>query len=279
MNDRSAATADSSQATNVVADAAEGGVKETIESILVAFILAFIFRAFVVEAFVIPTGSMAPTLLGAHMRFICNDCGYLFDTNFATGGEGDELTIPDRAGRSYEVFCPNCGYQIPAREQTDPAFNPVVRYGDRILVLKYLYLVQPVQRWDVVVFKSPDNPAAHDYTQNYIKRLIGRPGEAIMILDGDIYAGPSDANRQTLQIQTKPREVQESLWRIIYDNDYYPRQLERPGGAWRQPWTARAGQLGWELGHDLPAGRKFRFSNPSGYAQITFDPTANNSRA
>ena len=42
----------------------DGSVKETIESILVAFILAFIFRAFVVEAFVIPTGSMGPTLMG-----------------------------------------------------------------------------------------------------------------------------------------------------------------------------------------------------------------------
>src|SRR5882762_4594404 len=57
-------------------------VKETLESILVAFILAFIFRAFVVEAFVIPTGSMAPTLLGAHMRFRCEDCGYQFDVNY-----------------------------------------------------------------------------------------------------------------------------------------------------------------------------------------------------
>ena len=34
-------------------------IKETIESILIAFILAFIFRGFVVEAYVIPTGSMA----------------------------------------------------------------------------------------------------------------------------------------------------------------------------------------------------------------------------
>ena len=39
-------------------------VRETIESIVVAFILAFLFRAFVAEAFVIPTGSMAPTLMG-----------------------------------------------------------------------------------------------------------------------------------------------------------------------------------------------------------------------
>ena len=44
--------------------AAEGSVRETIESIIIAFVLAFVFRAFVVEAFVIPTGSMAPTLLG-----------------------------------------------------------------------------------------------------------------------------------------------------------------------------------------------------------------------
>src|SRR6476659_4851217 len=70
----------------------EGSVKETIESILIAFILAFVFRAFVVEAFVIPTGSMAPTLMGAHARFHCDDCGYRFDTNFSTGG--DDQNVP-----------------------------------------------------------------------------------------------------------------------------------------------------------------------------------------
>src|SRR6188768_3378676 len=77
-----------------------GSVKETLESILVAFILAFIFRAFVVEAFVIPTGSMAPTLLGAHMRFTCKDCGYKFDANYSsvrTSGGGGDLVIPSTA--------------------------------------------------------------------------------------------------------------------------------------------------------------------------------------
>ena len=38
--------------------------RETFESIVVAFVLAFLFRAFEAEAFVIPTGSMAPTLYG-----------------------------------------------------------------------------------------------------------------------------------------------------------------------------------------------------------------------
>src|SRR4051794_19498750 len=164
----------------------ETNVKETIESILVAFIFAFIFRAFVVEAFVIPTGSMAPTLLGAHMRFRCNDCGYRFDANYSpeqTAG-GDDLYIPTRARapgpnqRRRDIYCPNCGYKIAAQDPLDPdnaADSPPVHYGDRILVLKYLYLSQHPQRWDVVVFKSPaaeDNNKPPTYQQNFIKRLI-----------------------------------------------------------------------------------------------------------
>src|SRR5882757_8550921 len=80
----------------------QGGVKDTIESILVAFILAFIFRAFIVEAFVIPTGSMAPTLMGAHMRFTCPDCGYRWTANYSTphnpdDPNDDDVAVPSRA--------------------------------------------------------------------------------------------------------------------------------------------------------------------------------------
>ena len=42
--------------------------RETVEAFVVAFILALLFRAFLAEAFVIPTGSMAPTLMGAAQR-------------------------------------------------------------------------------------------------------------------------------------------------------------------------------------------------------------------
>src|SRR5687768_2922310 len=236
----------------------ESSVKETIESILVAFILAFIFRAFIVEAFVIPTGSMAPTLLGAHMRFRCQDCGYRFDANYSDPTGGEEIYIPPRSRYSYRVFCPNCGYKLPPQDPENPengSDRPQVHYGDRILVLKYLYLFEQPQRWDVVVFKSPDirvpgdkfySPKASTYQQNYIKRLVGRPNEAVLILDGDIYIGQPGQDVHDYTIQTKPRYVQDALWRVIYDNDYVPRKLWRDGSKWQQPWTVRDG-TGWRI--------------------------------
>jgi signal peptidase I len=56
-------------------------LRETIESVAIAFILAFLFRTFEAEAFVIPTGSMAPTLQGQHKDVHCVKCGYRFQLN------------------------------------------------------------------------------------------------------------------------------------------------------------------------------------------------------
>ncbi|MBC7785350.1 MAG: hypothetical protein H7144_16070, partial [Burkholderiales bacterium] len=114
----------------------ETNVKETIESILVAFILAFVFRCFVIEAFVIPTGSMAPTLMGAHMEFRCGHCGYGFTAGYNTGG--GNFSIPSSAPGVYGLFCPNCGLRLPEKDAADPANDataPAIRYGDRILVM------------------------------------------------------------------------------------------------------------------------------------------------
>src|SRR2546423_7328114 len=114
----------------------DGNVKETVESILVAFILAFIFRAFIVEAFVIPTGSMAPTLYGAHMRFRCPDCGTTFDVGFngPRPHKGEVAYIPADAKQPVDYYCPNCGYQFSSK----PEIWRHVRFGDRLLVSKYL---------------------------------------------------------------------------------------------------------------------------------------------
>ena len=261
---------------------AGGGVKDTIESILVAFILAFVFRAFVVEAFVIPTGSMATTLLGAHTRFHCPDCGYDFDVNYQPKQqsgvpEAEDPAIPAVAPEplSNPVYCPNCGCQMPDT-QTEKA--PVF-YGDRILVLKYLYMLREPQRFDVVVFKAPIA-----MTTNYIKRLIGKPGEAVMVIDGDVYIRPPNAkNPDEFVVQPKPKAVQDALWRLVYDNDFHPsnegsaldrdvrRGLAHP---FTQPWTVVNG-TGWTLNDPATNGRIFSFVGDNNSSRLRFDPQAN----
>ena len=267
----------------------EGSIKETIESILVAFVLAFIFRAFVVEAFVIPTGSMAPTLLGAHMRFTCDDCGYRFDVNYTGRPIGDDVEIPSVAqGKVFSLHCPNCGLKVArenpknAQDEND-ATNPTVHYGDRILVLKYAYLLDAPDRWDVVVFKTPDRSdderrqMVPPYTVNYIKRLIGRPGESVFILDGDIYAGAHDADLASHVVQTKTEAAQQALWRIVFDNDYLP---TREG--WTEPWVEDRPGSGWSVGGGPGGGeegsrpaRVLRFDgDASGPGWLQFNPDA-----
>lgn len=248
-----------------------GGVKDTIEQILVAFILAFIFRAFVVEAFVIPTGSMATTLMGAHLRFTCPDCGYTFTVNY-TSPNSDDTKVPSNAGQLMApVYCPNCGYRMDRRQTT----NPPVYYGDRILVLKYLYLFEHPHRWDVVVFKAPEEPWKYHYTQNYIKRLVGKPGETLMILDGDIYV--RKPNQKQYVVQTKPPDAQNALWRLVYDNDHRPRGLDRGEmPSFVLPWKPISGS-GWKL-NGIDRGRTFKFTGDKGTLGFnpSADPTAQN---
>jgi signal peptidase I len=258
-------------------------IKETLESILVAFILAFVFRAFVVEAFVIPSGSMASTLMGAHMRLRCAECGYDFTVNYPVGRpqnaeEEASVRIPPTAGidTAFSMHCPNCGFKVP-QDSPDPrqsARNTPVCYGDRILVLKYLYLVQDPRRWDVVVFKSPSERESN-YTVNYIKRLVGLPGEQVMVLDGDVYTRTVTAKAGEpggWTIQAKPRYVQESLWRVVYDNDHYP--LHPGNRGWKFPWRQSEG-AGWKLVGENGPGRTIAFENTDGRGSLAFDKDAN----
>src|SRR5687768_5328923 len=80
-----------------VRDNAPGGgflvFRETVESIVVAFVLAFLFRTFEAEAFVIPTGSMSPSLQGQHKDVACTECGYSFRVTASSEGEARDKAI------------------------------------------------------------------------------------------------------------------------------------------------------------------------------------------
>ena len=198
-------------------------IANTFEWLITAFILAFVFRAFIMEAFRIPTGSMADTLKGAHFRLCCSQCGYKYDHGFSP--EKYRLpqdTIPPGKMELPHTRCPSCGYEQGYSRFTSKTM-PVAN-GDRILVLKCIYQFVEPKRWDIIVFKNPLDP-----TENYIKRLVGLPEEKIEIIDGDVYINGL--------ISRKSDKVQDELWTLVYDHDYQPvrpREGSFNGHPWRQ---------------------------------------------
>ena len=62
--------------------------------------------------------------------------------------------------------------------------------GDRVLVAKFPddLKLAPYQRYDVVVFKYPRQPVENGTPKNYIKRLLGLPGELLAIFFGQLYS-------------------------------------------------------------------------------------------
>ena len=190
-----------------------------LEWLLVAFILALVFQGFAIQAFQIPTGSMAETLRGAHNQFRCLRCGYKFDT----GKDSYSLDRPQCPNCNYyqvERFeCLDCGKTFTTRQTQCPECNSKkvenikyeVKNGDRIFVLKCIYQFFEPKRWDVVVFKNPTEPKV-----NFIKRLVALPDETVQIINGDLYIDG--------EIKRKPVNVQKELWMPIFVQDFQPLQ-------------------------------------------------------
>jgi signal peptidase I len=211
--------------------------RETVESIVVAVILAFLFRAFIAEAFVIPTGSMAPTLQGRHIDVACEECGYRYRTG-ASSENADNGSIQ----LVRYTTCPICRHTMQLQRDTNPnhrSFN-----GDRILVSKFAYLLGKPRRWDVMVFKYPGNAK-----QNYIKRLVGLPGETIKIQHGDIHVRDNGSSGSTapetqFRIARKPANKVTAMLQLVHDSRYRSEALREIGWPLRWQETPEGGSQG-----------------------------------
>jgi signal peptidase I len=200
----------------------ETNIIDTLQSLTVAFALAMTVRSFVTEGFVIPTGSMAPTLLGAHSTYRSAETGFEYPFDFTYLYPILERSRTTRKAMAIGFIDPMVNPSV-AVQGVDP-WRFKEQMGDRVLVLKYLYLVQEPRRWEVVVFKNPTDPIGE--TQNYIKRLVGLPNERLLTVDGDIWTAPlTDGDQGDLsgfRIQRKPEHVQRAVWQLVHDSDYVP---------------------------------------------------------
>ena len=214
-------------------------IRDTVESIAIAFILAFLFRTFEAEAFVIPTGSMAPTLQGRHKDVDCPKCGFRYRASASkeVSSDGGSL-LPIQSAPVHEsdeivrITCPQCRYPMDV-DPTSAAGAEAISYnGDRIIVGKFSYEFSDPERWDVIVFKFPG-----DANTNYIKRLVGLPGEQLRIHHGDIYRRNGDAaDDDPWRIERKPPDKTLVMRQLVFDNAYVPLDLQRAG--WPSRFTA-----------------------------------------
>ncbi len=173
-----------------------GLARQTVDFLVVLALSILTFRTFAAEAYVVPTGSMAPTLLGNHDEVVCPNCTTLFTLGL------------DEEGRAGRAVCPNCG-------QTDfERVRSVACGGDRVLVQKFLFDIRRPRRWEVAVFHFPGEPS-----QPYVKRVVGLPGEAVQIVGGDVLIDGRVA-RKTLREQRAMRIP-------VFDNNHAPADASR----------------------------------------------------
>ena len=178
-------------------------IQENLEAIVVAVILALIIRHFAMEAFVIPTGSMAPTLLGQHHVVRNEKTGRSFAVDQVPGGgftardplTGDRISVDSSFSEDHAVWTRD----ILMRRTP-------LHGGNKILVNKLVYRFGEPERWDVIVFKYPQDP-----TRNFIKRLVGLSGETLSIKYGDVFINGKR--------EVKPDDVQRELWFPVYDQN------------------------------------------------------------
>ncbi len=101
------------------------------------------------------------------------------------------------------------------------SMEPTLQVGDHLLANKIVYRFRKPQRGDVLIFRFPD----HRDRREFVKRLVGLPGEKVGISDGRIYIDGEPVTGQPFQdtyyySQGLPEEtlVPEDSYFLLGDN-------------------------------------------------------------
>ncbi len=133
------------------------------------------------------------------------------------------------------------------------SMEPNLHDQELILVDKWTYLFHEPARGDVVVFKAPPNPAV-----DYIKRVIGLPGDVITIKDTTVYVNGVMLTEPYIRPENQGNPYPSFTNRIIPPNTYFVLGDNRNGSSDSRDWgclpranvIGRAAFVYWPLGQN-----------------------------
>ena len=139
------------------------------------------------------------------------------------------------------AFCINNFVIVNASVPTGSMRNTIME-GDRIVAFRWSYLFSEPERFDVVVFKCPDDEEVY-----YVKRLIGLPGETVAIKNGKVFIGNSGVPIDSSFLPDEPFDedfgpyvVPEDCYFMLGDN----RNNSWDSRYWNNTYLTRKGMLG-----------------------------------
>ncbi len=111
---------------------------------------------------------------------------YIFDTDRARKHKPGLLELIDSALIALLlVFCILRPFVVQAFFIPSASMENTLLINDRILVNKFLYFFREPKPGDIIVFRAP--PQADPGKKDFIKRVIGVPGDHISVHDGKLW--------------------------------------------------------------------------------------------
>jgi len=154
-------------------------------------------------------GSMAPFVMGPHSQSVCPECRLSFSVGVDTSVDLNER------------ICPNCGNRFPVSGAIS------ILPGDPIRLLPYSKTRGP-RRWDAIMLKTPQPPGSVT-----LKRIVGLPGERLVIRRGDIFING--------RVVSKNLQQRREMAMLVHDNGHTPSEPGQP-----TPWEPQNPHTDWK---------------------------------
>lgn len=112
---------------------------------------------------------------------------------------------------------------------------PTLLSEERLIVGRLSYILGEPQRGDIIVFQYPYDPQ-----RDFVKRIIGLPGETIAINNGIVYIDGKPLPEESAYVKYMSMETKPPV--TLADDEYFVMGDNRPGSSDSRSWGPLVGR-------------------------------------